>query len=187
LRAIPIAGYGIPRTFQKKRRRHETTDSRLHRYPPQLAFAGHLPGAGDGRYYERAAKLRDKFQRLAVNVPEPANAIEKTSLPRFRFWYRKSVKGGNEFVVVDAGTLVKKPAFDHERLAVSLCTAAGEKYTAQTLPFNTFQFADNESAITFAAAGSNWRCDLSDYACRKTGTAAGGQGQPGGNPTDGMT
>src|SRR5256885_1354186 len=79
--------------------------------------------------YERAAKLRDKFQGLAVNVPEPANAIEKST----RFWYRKSVKGGNEFVVVDAGTLVKRPAFDHERLAVSLFAAAGEKYTALTL------------------------------------------------------
>src|SRR5207244_5305607 len=113
--------------------------------------------------YERAAKLRDKFQGLAVNVPETANPIEKTT----RFWYRKSVKGGNEFVVVDAGTLVKKPAFDHERLSISLSTAAGEKYTAQTLPFSTFQFADNESAITFAAAGSSWRCELSDYACKK--------------------
>src|SRR3989442_11517609 len=78
--------------------------------------------------YERASKLRDKLQGLAVNVPEPANAIEKTSW----FWYRKSVKGGNEFVIVDAETMAKRPAFDHERLAASLAAAAGEKYTAQT-------------------------------------------------------
>ncbi len=129
--------------------------------------------------YERAAKLRDKFQGLAVNIPEPANAIEKTS----RFWYRKSVKGGNEFVVVDAETLVKKAAFDHERLAASLSTATGgQKYTAQTLPFNNFRFTDDESAITFASAGSNWRCDLSDYVCKKTGAASEIQEQPGGAP-----
>src|ERR1041385_5082669 len=66
--------------------------------------------------YDRAAKLREKYQGLAINIAEPANAIESTS----RFWYRKSVKGGSEFVVVDASTLVKKPAFDHERLAASL-------------------------------------------------------------------
>src|SRR5262245_16340386 len=78
--------------------------------------------------YERAAKLREKYQGLAVNIPEPAAAIDKTS----RFWYRKSVKGGNEFVVVDAGTLAKKPAFDHERLAASLATAATAKYTGVT-------------------------------------------------------
>jgi hypothetical protein len=121
--------------------------------------------------YERATKLRDKFQGLAVNIPEPANAIEKTS----RFWYRKSVKGGYEFVVLDTQTLAKKPAFDHERLASSLSTAAGDKYTAVTLPFNSFEFVDSETAITFTVTGSSWRCGLSDYTCQKTGIASVGQ------------
>src|SRR6516162_1035949 len=103
--------------------------------------------------YERAAKLREKYQGLAVNVPEKANAIENTN----RFWYRKSVKGGNQFVVVDAQTLEKKPAFDHERLAAAISSAAGgQTYTALTLPFSTFRFAANESAITFNAAGAGW-------------------------------
>ena len=73
--------------------------------------------------YERANKLRDKFQGLAVNVPERATWVGNTN----RFWYRKSVKGGNEFVLVDAETLTKKPAFDHAKLAASLSAAAGEK------------------------------------------------------------
>jgi Dipeptidyl peptidase IV (DPP IV) N-terminal region/Prolyl oligopeptidase family len=131
--------------------------------------------------YERAAKLREKFQGLAFNIPETAVAIESTS----RFWYRKSVKGGNEFVLVDAAIPEKKAAFDHERLAVSLSAAANEKYTAITLPFNTFTFTDNETAITFAAAGSNWKCGLSDYSCEKTGPAGPGVGpRGGGNPAD---
>jgi dipeptidyl aminopeptidase/acylaminoacyl peptidase len=117
--------------------------------------------------YERANKLRDKFQALAVNVPERANAIGKTS----RFWYRKSVKGGNEFVLVEAEALTKKPAFDHAKLAASLSAAAGEKYTPLTLPFMSITFVDNEQAIEFAAAGSAWKCSLSDYACKKTGPA----------------
>src|SRR5215470_11824390 len=137
---------------------------------PVLSF-GQITAAD----YERAAKLRQNFQDLAINVPDSANAIPNTS----RFWYRKSVKGGNEFVVVDAATLGKRPAFNHERLAASLSAAAGgEKYTAQTLPFNTFRFADGESAITFAAAGSNWRCDLADYVCTKTNVAPAPQTQP---------
>src|SRR5262245_484357 len=127
--------------------------------------------------YERAAKLRDRFQGLAVNIPEPANAIDNTH----RFWYRRAVKGGNEFVLVDADAAAKNPAFDHERLAVGLSTAANEKYTAVTLPFNTFQFVDNAAAITFSAAGSNWRCDLLDYGCKKTAPPA-GQGQRGAPP-----
>ncbi len=113
--------------------------------------------------YERAGSLRNKFQGLAVNLPERANWIEKTS----RFWYRKSVKGGNEFILVDAETLAKRPAFDHEKLAASLSTAAEGKFTAVTLPFATITFVDNERAIEFAAAGSMWKCDLADYACKK--------------------
>jgi dipeptidyl aminopeptidase/acylaminoacyl peptidase len=115
---------------------------------------------------------------LAVNVPERANAIGKTS----RFWYRKSVKGGNEFVLVDAETLTKKPAFDHAKLAASLSAAAGEKYTHLTLPFMSITFVDNEQALEFAAAGSAWKCSLSDYACKKTGPAP--QGPPRGRGPD---
>src|SRR5262245_46220124 len=47
--------------------------------------------------YERSNNLRPRFQGLAVNIPDRANWIERTS----RFWYRKSVKGGNEFTLVD--------------------------------------------------------------------------------------
>src|SRR5262245_65124315 len=60
--------------------------------------------------YERAAGLREKFQGLVAGAPDRANWIEKTR----RFWYRKSVKGRYEFVMVDAENLAKKPAFDHE-------------------------------------------------------------------------
>ena len=132
--------------------------------------------------YGRAENLRIKLQGLAINIPERPNWIGTTS----RFWYRKSVIGGNEFVLVDAETLTKKPAFDHERLASSLSAAAGEKYTALKLPFNSISFVDNEKAIEFtvgefpgfgfgpptagAGSGPRWKCDLSDYSCKKLPT-----------------
>ncbi|HJZ83054.1 MAG TPA: hypothetical protein VKD91_21985, partial [Pyrinomonadaceae bacterium] len=46
--------------------------------------------------YARAAGLRNKFQGLAVDIVDRPTWVGKTS----RFWYRKSVKGGNEFVLV---------------------------------------------------------------------------------------
>jgi dipeptidyl aminopeptidase/acylaminoacyl peptidase len=128
--------------------------------------------------YTRALLLRNKYQALAINVPERANWIDQTS----RFWYRKSVKGGNEFVLVDAETLARKPAFDHERIAVSLSAVSKEKPTALTLPFSVITFVDAERAIQFVAAGSIWKCNLSDYACNKTGPAP--QGQPGRPPSE---
>jgi dipeptidyl aminopeptidase/acylaminoacyl peptidase len=117
--------------------------------------------------YERAAALRRQYDGLALNVVDRSNWIGKTD----RFWYRKSVKGGYEFVVVDAEALTKKPAFDHEKLAVSLSAATGKKYTAITLPILGLTFVDNEQAIEFVADASRWRCGLTDYNCQNRGPA----------------
>lgn len=129
--------------------------------------------------YERAFNLRQRFDGLAVNLPERATWIENTH----RFWYRKTVKGGHEFVLVDADTREKKPAFDHQRLAAALSSATGEKYSAVRLPFTTLTFVDQERAIQFVAAGSTWRCDLTSYECQRTGPAP--PGPPGFRPPDG--
>ncbi|MGE0102672.1 MAG: DPP IV N-terminal domain-containing protein [Blastocatellales bacterium] len=113
--------------------------------------------------YERASGLREKYTGLAGNMPEPAVWIGKTS----RFWYRKAVKGGNEFVLFDSATAAKRPAFDHERLAIALSTATGGKHTALKLPFQQIEFVDNEKAIEFNVGGDRWRCDLADYTLKK--------------------
>jgi hypothetical protein len=53
-----------------------------------LALAVPALSQGTVADYQRAMGLRDKYQGLALNVPEPATWVEKTP----RFWYRKSVK-----------------------------------------------------------------------------------------------
>ncbi|QQS49163.1 MAG: DPP IV N-terminal domain-containing protein [Acidobacteriota bacterium] len=126
-----------------------------------LPAAGYAQGTIED--YERANGLREKYTGLVNNMPERANWIGKTS----RFWYRKAVKGGNEFVLVDAETGVKSPAFDHEKLAVALSTATGGKHTALKLPFQTIEFVDNEKAIEFNIGEDRWRCELADYALKK--------------------
>jgi dipeptidyl aminopeptidase/acylaminoacyl peptidase len=138
-----------------------------------LALAPCLVWAqGTSADYQRAQGLRDKFEGLALNIAGPANWIGATS----RFWYRRSVQGGSEFVLVDAGTLARKPAFDHERLAASISAATGRKYKAVTLPFSEVTFVDKEQAIQFAAVGSMWKCGFLDYSCAKTGPAPPGIG-----------
>ncbi|MGH9203143.1 MAG: S9 family peptidase, partial [Vicinamibacterales bacterium] len=115
--------------------------------------------------YERAIGLREKYQALAVNVPESATWIDKTT----RFHYRRWIKGGNEFMVVDAATREKRQAFDHARLAQALTKAVRPKedYTALKLPFNNFRFVDGEKTIEMNVAGTTWRCTLADYECKK--------------------
>jgi Prolyl oligopeptidase family len=93
--------------------------------------------------YDRALELRDKYEALAIGFPEPATWVPDTS----RFWYRRTVSGGREFVLMDAATQLKDPAFDHARLASALSRLMNASWTPLRLPFNTFRFVRNEQAI----------------------------------------
>ena len=129
--------------------------------------------------YLRADSLGDRIEGLVVNMAGTPSWIGETS----RFWYRNSVKGGNRFVLVDATNQAKDPAFDHERLAAALSalpTFADDTITAINLPFNSFEFTENEEAIEFTRADSTWHCDLQSYRCENQGAARGGQGRQGG-------
>ena len=115
--------------------------------------------------YERAAGLREKFQGLVAGAPDRANWIEKSS----RFWYRKAVKGGYEFVMADArlgpknrrSIMKNSPPRSLESLP-----SGDEAITALRLPFNEITFVDGERAIEVNARGSRWRCDLAAYKCK---------------------
>ena len=145
-----------------------------------LGLAGALGAQGTAADYARASQMNARFQGLAINVPDRATWIGKTS----RFWYRRTVTGGFEFMVVDAATQDKRPAFDHAKLATALNSAANTQFTAVTLPFAELSFTSDEKAIEFAAAAFNWRCQLADYACTRLGPApTGGRGGRGGAPS----
>jgi dienelactone hydrolase len=141
-----------------------------------------LWGQGTLADYERAYGLQAKARGLVVNAPGPINWIGDTD----HFWYTRSVKGGTEFVLVDAVAPSKKLAFDHEKLAAAISTASGHKYTALALPFAPAQarpdrrpvppgstapltFVDGEKAIQFGMDGVLYKCSLMEYACTKQG------------------
>ena len=105
-----------------------------------------------------------------------------------RFWYRATVPGGAEFVLVDPARAVREPAFDHARSRRrSLSAAARESYTAPTLPFTEFDFSADARSIEFEAAKRRWRCDRQGSACTSLGAAAGARGfrRPRPSRTDG--
>ncbi|HKE22722.1 MAG TPA: DPP IV N-terminal domain-containing protein [Bryobacteraceae bacterium] len=165
------------------------------------AVAPGLWGQGTLADYERAHGLQAKARGLVVDAPGAVTWIGSSE----HFWYSRSVKGGTEFMLVDAGAGTKKPAFDHEKLAAAIATATGHAYTAHTLPFAPspggrggrgaagvptsapLRFADDEQSIQFGAQGSMYKCTLSDYKCSKTGAIpanAFGRGARGGGPED---
>ena len=124
--------------------------------------------------YARAVKLRATYESLAVDIAGPATAIGNTH----RFWYRKTVRGAEQFVAVDADTQQRQPAFDHEKIAASLSKAAGSTFKATALPFNTLAFTADGAAFTVNVEGAPYRCTLTDATCRKAeGGARTGEGR----------
>jgi dipeptidyl aminopeptidase/acylaminoacyl peptidase len=114
--------------------------------------------------YERAQGLRERYQYLTVNVPEAAAWVANTH----RFYYRKSVAGGFSFVMMDARSGRKTPAFDHERLAAALTKETGRPHEALRLPFSTVRLSPEGGTMEFSTGPSErWRCTLADYACRR--------------------
>ena len=145
--------------------------------------------------YTRAMGLRDRYQGLALNVTDQGRWLDATN----RYLYRRTVKGGHEFVLLDADTQMKRAPFDHVKLAAALTSAMGRPVTALALPFNTFNFVDGDRAIQFTPAGAAgagggqggrggegpdpnaWRCSLDTYTCRPPQAAGrGGRGGRGG-------
>jgi dipeptidyl aminopeptidase/acylaminoacyl peptidase len=90
-----------------------------------------------------------------------------------KFWYRNALKGGGkEFIVVDADTGKRGPAFDHAKLAESLSKAANEAFRSDRLPFNEIELTNDGKTLRFEAAGKAWKCDLEKYDCTAIGPAA---------------
>jgi hypothetical protein len=148
-----------------------------------IAIAPALFAQGTLADYERAQGLQRKARGLVVNTPGTPTWIGSSE----HFWYARSVKGGTEFMLVDAASATKKPAFDHEKLAAAINSASGEHYTALTLPFAPqsgrggrgaagappmtapLTFSDDEKSIQFGMGGSMYKCSLTDYTCAKQG------------------
>ncbi len=150
--------------------------------------------------YQRSIGLREKYADLVIGTADAPRWIEQTN----RFYYRRTVKGGHEWMLVDGVTKAKTPAFDHEKLAAAVASATSRKATAVSLPFTNFTFVENGRTIEFtltggpgapagaAAAGRGgaatevppWRCSLDSYTCRqqqpRAGRGGAGRGGRGG-------
>lgn len=100
--------------------------------------------------------LLPNYQRAEAFLP--ANALKKVYNwyihPHWinhtdRFWYRVHTRRGFEFMYVNPAQKIKRPAFDHEKLAEVLTQATSQSVEAYALPFKEIIFSKDESAIVF--------------------------------------
>src|SRR5215469_4934677 len=92
--------------------------------------------------YARAASLADKYRKLPENVADVPSWIEGENV----LVYSKTALGGHQFILADATTGNKQPAFDQEKLAAGLNQAAHTDYKPLELPFTRVQFVEHRSA-----------------------------------------
>ncbi len=128
-----------------------------------LLFAGPVLAQGMLADYQRAQRFLPGNARHLVSSAGMANWIGKDD----SFWYLENTAAGKQFVRVDAAQNTSRPAFDHVRLAEALSHASGQSYAAGTLPFESFDYTENESAMQFQLDGVDWTCSLTDYRCSR--------------------
>ncbi|MEX2602398.1 MAG: prolyl oligopeptidase family serine peptidase [Balneolaceae bacterium] len=112
--------------------------------------------------YERAEELSDQFRGLVTDMMlgQP-NWIHESN----RFWYRKSVEDGEQFIWVNAETREQRSAFNQSRMASALEDLTGEEYEPYDLPFNSISYTEDEAAIEVTIRDSIYTCTLAGYQC----------------------
>ncbi len=130
--------------------------------------------------YEQA----EKFMGYNTNPLVFRSTVRPTWLPDERFWYRNAIAEGSEFILVDPRNGSRGPAFDHASLARALSVASGTTYGASDLPFNSFEFSNNERSISFSVDDRSWTCEFEGDRCNEArapgGRRGGGRGGRGG-------
>jgi dipeptidyl aminopeptidase/acylaminoacyl peptidase len=123
--------------------------------------------------YARAERfLGPNAQELVINDAIQPRWIAGAT-PGEQFWFRNRTDKGYEFVVVDAATGARRPAFDHARLAAALSQAADTAIDPDKFPFREIRFVGGLRAVRFATSPKKqWRCDLATYACVAVDTAS---------------
>ncbi len=143
-----------------------------------VCFTSHASAQGTAADYERANGLRVKYEAAAIDMAGTPTWIGNTH----RFWYRKLSRGANEFVIFDADTLQKQPAFDHAKIAASLSKLTANTYKPQDLSLAQLRFDNAVTSFNATIDGTAVRCTIADSVCTKVDLPGpGGGGGPGGN------
>src|ERR1700733_15501992 len=101
-----------------------------------ISVSAQAPPALTTADYARA----EKFMGYNVTPLVDHGSVRPNWLPNDRFWYLDTTAQNTQFIVVDAATGARTPAFDHGSMAAPL-------------PFTELEFPDDRQAVLFTPAG----------------------------------
>jgi len=109
--------------------------------------------------YKRADDLaRNTMSKVFYGNVRPS-WIGKTG----NLFYENLTPGGTEYVIVNAITRSKKPAFDQKKFITAFESATGKKAEAGKLPVRNIIFSEKLGSFAFNYDNYNWICNLKDY------------------------
>jgi dipeptidyl-peptidase-4 len=92
------------------------------------------------------------------------------------FWYKRDTAKGYEFVRVNAANGHAQLAFNHEKLAQALARSTGTQVSPDKLPFDSFEFTADGSAIHIIVAdpkgAKGYDCQLNAAVCAVAASTA---------------
>ncbi len=88
------------------------------------------------------------------------------------FWYVEGAPAATRILLVDAANNQVGPLFDAGRLRSALTAALGHEPPYLGIPFESFRFVDEETAVTFDVAGRSFRLQMDSYEISELPAAA---------------
>lgn len=82
-----------------------------------------------------------------------------------RFWYAQETDTGKDYILVDARTGKKQPAFDQTSLAYLLSEASGKTVDRNHLNVTSLNINDIEAVVVLNLGGESWSCAVDEKKC----------------------
>ena len=133
-----------------------------------LAFTVATTGASASPAISRQAYAKsEKLADLSALVKTVKNAfIVPTWIGESdRFWYGRVTPTGHEFVIVDAATGSKRPAFDQRQLAAAVAKAALAPITPDDLELAAVSGEPGHESFTLTVKGASYSCKGETLSC----------------------
>lgn len=135
-----------------------------------VTFALVLPAVAEAQITQLTGDDYARAERFLTQQTNPL-VYRATVRPQWqedgRFWYRNTIVGGHEYVMVDPEAGQKGRAFDHARMGEALETAFDSSWDPLDLPITAMTFEGHDVVAAIPGRGTV-RCDLQQYECEST-------------------